>query len=90
MNTRGFRQGLESVSLIPMADNLNHKLVSVNFDQINLDYHTQAEKAYDYYSIEKYLNDYSTIYNEIGKSDVITLNELNKCNIKGRFNWKTY
>lgn len=45
-----------------MADNLNHSSVEITNEMINLKLHIRGHKAEDYFSIDKFFNDYSHIF----------------------------
>ena len=77
--TRVFGQGLDSTCLIPMADNLNHSHIGVTNELINTSLHPTGDANPQYYRIERYLADYSTLF---PNSDLQ--------NIKGRFSRKVY
>ena len=70
--------------MVPMADNLNHSSVEVTNEMINLKYHIQGHKNENYFSIEKFFNDYSAIFKHLKTPD--ELMEKNNLNITGRFN----
>lgn len=86
--TRCFGYGLDSTSMVPMADNLNHSSVDITQELVNLTLHKDGHKNSEYYRVSKYLNDYSAAYKAHGYSD----DEINKydVNIKGRYNRKIF
>jgi hypothetical protein len=75
-----------------MADNLNHNSVDITMELINIRKHIEAEKDASYFKISKFLNDYSTLYEEkLLLKDAAELgDEQAELNIKGRFNNKKY
>jgi len=86
--TRCFGYGLESTSMIPMADNLNHSSVEVTTELMCVSLHPEGDRDIEYYRIARFLNDYTPAFKEHGWSDDdITKKKLN---IKGRFNHDIY
>lgn len=71
--------------MIPMADNMNHNSVDVTLEVINYKKHLEAESDPEYYRINKYLNDYTVLYDKNPPND-----EFDELNIKGRFEKKVY
>ena len=86
--TRCFGYGLDSTSMVPMADNMNHSSVEVTQEVVNLQIHPKGNSNESYYRVNKYLNDYSHLYKAHGFSHEF-INQ-HKLNIKGRYNWKMY
>jgi hypothetical protein len=56
--TRCFGYGLDSTSMIPMADNLNHSSVDITYELINESLHKEGTKHPLYYRVYKFINDY--------------------------------
>jgi hypothetical protein len=50
--------------MIPMADNLNHSDLTVINETINLDFQIQGDKDFLYFTRDKFMNDYSALYDE--------------------------
>ena len=65
--SRCFGYGLDSTSMIPMADNLNHSCVDVTQELINLDLHKSGPADEQYYRVSKFLTDYTQIYTHRGQ-----------------------
>lgn len=65
--------------MIPMADNFNHSDVHVTFDMITKSLHLQADETCSYFQKSKFMNDYSTVFNDLEQT-----NE-NLLNVYGRF-----
>ena len=85
--TRCFGYGLESCSMIPMADNLNHSSVTITNECVNIPLHLNGPLNSNYYRVGKFFNDYTPIFEKHCTKEEI---EQNKQNIKGRFNRKIY
>lgn len=77
--SRCFGWGLPTTAMIPMADNLNHSHISVINETIHLDLQTKVDKSSKYFTKDKFMNDYSQLYNE----EQIA---LYKQNVTGYFN----
>ena len=60
--TRCFGYGLESTSMIPMADNLNHSSVDITNEMMCMKLHPKGDTNMAYYRIAKYLADYSSAF----------------------------
>jgi hypothetical protein len=60
--TRCFGYGVDSTSMIPMADNFNHSSIEIDWDLINMGLHQNGESEKSYYRIETYLQDVSDLY----------------------------
>ena len=86
--TRCFGYGLDSTSLIPMADNLNHSSVDVTNELVSFDLQLEGDKNESYYRISKFLNDYTPLFKNKGMTDEEI--EKQKMNIKGRFDRALY
>ena len=52
-----------------MADNLNHAIKDVRFEQINVSLHPEGENNTSYHTINKFMNNYTPIFKEHGWSD---------------------
>ena len=72
--TRCFGYGLESTAMIPMADNLNHHSVDITNEMMCMSLHPKGHQDPEYYRIQKFLVDYSTIFRARGWSE----EEINK------------
>jgi hypothetical protein len=81
--TRCFGWGLPYTSMIPMADNLNHKDVSVTSEIVTKSLHIEADEQSQYFTKTKFMNDYSILFS---KSEI----NSNPLNIKGRLNLLNY
>ncbi len=81
--TRCFGWGLPYTSMIPMADNLNHKDVSITSEVVNKSLHVEANEDSKYFTKTKFMNDYSLLFSD---------NEIqgNELNVKGRLNAENY
>ena len=86
--TRCFGEGLDSASMIPMADNCNHNSFFITNEFINLSMHTNKQNDASYYRYAKYMADYSAAFRANGWSqEKIKRNSLN---ITGRFSREVY
>ena len=88
VSTRYFTYGLASPSIVPMADNLNHKAWDVAFEVMNVALHPEGDGDGAYNNIGKYLNDHTSGFKNNGWSDDEIAKK--KLNIKGRFNHDIY
>lgn len=86
--TRCFGYGLDSTSMIPMADNLNHSSVDITYEVISTQFHLQGPSNPKYYRVNKFMNDYSHIFKKLNISTEV--NGQPNINIYGRFNRKLY
>lgn len=89
--TRCFGFGLTSTGMVPMGDNLNHSSVDITIELVNTRKHIEAFRDPHYFKIGKYLNDYTSLFeNTVMKKENINIDDLKdeetKLNIKGRFN----
>ena len=82
MCTRCFANGVESYTLIPMADNLNHSSVEVNLEMINTHLHLNSTTNLDYFRIAKVVNDYNIVFQNWLKEEEL---EDHKLEVAGRF-----
>ena len=66
ITTRCFGTGTDSTGIVPMADNLNHNVVTVQFEMMNTDLQEKEGKDKNYDNHQKYLNNYETIFKHLG------------------------
>lgn len=62
--TRCFGWGIPFTSMVPMADNLNHSDVNVICETINKRLHLEPDQESSYFTLAKFMSDYSTIFSE--------------------------
>ena len=82
--SRCFDYGLDSPSLVPMADNHNHNCVDTTREFINLDIHQNGPDDELCYRKSKFLSDYTPIFEHRNKD------QKSNTNIKGRCDFKTF
>ena len=62
MISRCFGTGIDNTSLVPVADLFNHTSIGSTLEVINKDMHRQGAKNPDYYTIERFIIDYSIAF----------------------------
>ena len=62
--TRSFGSSLHTALMVPMADNYNHANVNVVPKLVHRGYHREADPSAKYFTAEKFMNDYSTVFEE--------------------------
>ena len=101
--SRCFGTGVDSTSLVPVADNLNHNSIGSTLDVMNKSLHRKGAGAPDYYTVDRFLVDYSAAFQQPGqekKDDEAAtdpqanlmegLSAEERLNITGRYNRKLY
>ena len=66
---KNYGDGLNSASLIPMADSFNHHSLDNSNELICLPLHPDGDQNIDYYRIEKFMTDFSAIFKKHGWTD---------------------
>lgn len=85
VSTRNFGYSIESSTLIPMADNLNHNSVEVRRELVNTTLHLNATENENYFRIRKVINDFSLLY--VGR---IPEEQMVEHKVAGRFDREVY
>ena len=66
VKSRTFGYMIDECCVIPMADMLNHKIVDVSHETINLSLHQKGtEKNSTYFTLSKFMNDYSIVSQDL-------------------------
>lgn len=60
--SRCFGWGIPSTSMIPMADNMNHKDVNVLCEILTKSLHKQGQKSGKYFTKAKFMNDFTLAF----------------------------
>lgn len=85
VTTRNFGYSIESSTLIPMADNLNHNSVEVRRELVNKSLHLNPTENENYFRLNKVINDFSLLY-----ADQMPQEEIAELKISGRFDRDAY
>ena len=98
--SRCFGEGIDTTSLVPAADNLNHSSIGGTFEVINKTLQRRGAANPSYYTIERFLVDSSIAFQkpdgqggdaeDLHKNLVDNLSEEERLNIRGRYNRKLY
>ena len=75
--------------MIPMADNFNHADVYVTNYLINTDIHCSLPLTSTYYSREKYMNNYESLFTKIPEASEEEKEKIDSC-VKGFFDKDKY